>query len=252
MESKPRSRSLLHAFLAAALLASAWAAFGPECASCGGPAELFGGKKLALLGTIFYGALLALALTRRAGTALFAGIQIACGVHGALLAVLLETRTFCAPCALAGAAAFAALAVAIRLDPAGALRTSLALPAAAVAVQAWAHFAANLPEAQAVAEKAVERELAAPAPPAGTVRMIAFVRPDCGYCRVLERDVLPPLAEEFRGRLSVEERSAEHLPGVPTPTIILSGPAGRRVFPGLPPEEDLREAILEALGENRR
>jgi len=80
--------------------------------------------------------------------------------------------------------------------------------------------------------------------------MVVYTRPDCGYCMELEKDVLPGILREFGSRLSVERRSAEALPGIPTPTIILTGSERRRLFPGLPPEAVLREAISNVMGED--
>jgi hypothetical protein len=102
----------------------------------------------------------------------------------------------------------------------------------------------------AVSERVVQGELALPLVERGKVRMVVYTRPDCGYCMELERDVLPDLVRVFGTRLTVERRSAESLPGIPTPTIILTGSEKRHMFPGLPPREDLERAIQIVMGED--
>jgi hypothetical protein len=80
--------------------------------------------------------------------------------------------------------------------------------------------------------------------------MVVYTRPDCGYCMELEREILPDLIRDFGDRLQIERRSAQTLPGIPTPTLILCGSQKRRMFPGLPSREDLRRAIESVMGEN--
>ena len=79
--------------------------------------------------------------------------------------------------------------------------------------------------------------------------MIVYTRPECVFCQKLEAEILPELLADFRGRLSVERRPAEA--GLPTPTILVLGPGGTQVFPGLPSRERLGAAISLTLGEAR-
>lgn len=254
---EPRLWKTLVALLAIALGASLWAALEPQgCSSCGEARALFGGKALAFLGVAGYALLLSAALAGGPSRLLFAGLQIACGVHGALLALLIQKGLFCPPCLAAGTAAFWALALSFRIDPARFAATACLLPAAALFLQGWTIAAgvhgSDAAFRKASAESAAEEESSrSEASLERRALLVAFTRPDCGYCVDLERHVLPKLEAEFGDALAVRLRSARHLPALPTPTILLSGPGGRRHFPGLPPPEELRAAILQVLGETR-
>ena len=100
------------------------------------------------------------------------------------------------------------------------------------------------------ADQVVREELTAAPVERGKARMVIYTRPDCGYCMELERDVLPEITRAYGARLLVERRSAESLPGIPTPTLILRGAEKRRMFPGLPSREELRRAIETVMGED--
>lgn len=253
IESDGRKRwRLLMGLVLGALLGSLWAALaGAGCGSCEGVQALFGGKALALLGVAFYSALALVGLLSGPCLFVFTGLQIAAGIHGALFAVMFHRGMFCAPCLVTGALAVAALGVSLRIEPGNAYRASFVLPGAAFALQSWMIFAGGgipSPEAGTAARQAAEREVSGSPAPAGQVRMVAFTRPDCAYCRELEEIVIPELRAEFQGRISIERRSAEGIPGLPTPTIILTSEVGRKVFPGLPARQELEGAIQGLMG----
>jgi thiol-disulfide isomerase/thioredoxin len=257
MDTRDQDRKwwrLLLGLVLGAFLGSVWAALaGPGCGSCDGLHAAFGGRALALAGLAFYAAIAVAGLLRGPSLFVFTGVQIAAAVHGSLLALMFQRGIFCAPCLVTGGAAVAALGVSIRVDPANAFRAGFVLPGVVFALQSWMIFSGPAEaghEARGAAREAVRGELASPPEPAGRVRMVAFVRPDCGYCRELEDAVLPALRQEFGGRISIERRSAEGIPGLPTPTIILLGQDGRKVFPGLPPREELVRAIQGLMGES--
>jgi thiol-disulfide isomerase/thioredoxin len=241
-----RLRNILVGLLAVALGSSLWAALDPQgCTSCGEARALFGGKALAFLGVAGYALLLSAALAWGPSRVLTAGLQVA--------ALLFQKGLWCPPCLAAGTAGILALAVSFRLAPARFARTAYLLPAAALLLQAvLISSGAAGPEAEsrkaAAAGRAAEEEASHIKAPSSRAHLVAFTRPDCGYCLDLERYVLPRLEAEFGDALAVTLRSAQHLPALPTPTILLSGPGGRRRFPGLPPQEELRAAILEVLG----
>jgi hypothetical protein len=253
-KARPRAWKFLEAALTLAAAGSAWALFkGAGCSGCDAASLVFPGKNLAAMGLLYYSALLALAIGAGPSIVLYAGVLVATGVHAGLVAVLVRLGVVCAPCLFTAGAALGALVSAIACDPANAFRASVVSPGAAFVVQAWVLLSGALPaaaETKAQAERVVSSELSSAAPLRGKVRMVAYTRPDCGYCIELERDVLPKLRSELGDRLEVERRRAEDLPGIPTPTIILSGPAGRRLFPGLPPTEDLRLAIESLMGDS--
>ncbi len=171
-----------------------------------------------LAGFLFYAALLAAALragpTRLLFGALFAGL----GVHAALATTLfLEGRT-CGLClaAAGGSAALAALAVACDLD--NLPRLLFALPWAVVL--AAAGIGARAPE---------------------PARVTVYTQPDCAYCDEFRDRVLPLARREFGPRLEVAFRPAADFPAVRrTPTVVV----GKKVFEGVPPYDELREAIL--------
>lgn len=250
-----KSWRLFLLFVGLALLGSALSAvLGPSCGRCGGGGVLGGGRTLAILGTLYYAALLGMALVAGPCLPVFAGVQVASGVHGVLLMVLWQRGEFCPLCVGTAISAIAALVTSVIHEPRNAWRGAYVLPGTALFFQSWlilmgAGTGGTLPPAaQAEVRKAMAEKVSASPPSRGRIRMVAFVRADCGYCRILEEDVVPALKRDFGDRLAFEPRSAEAMPGMPTPTLVLSGQAGRRVFPGLPPEEDLRAAILTVMG----
>lgn len=240
--------------IGAAGLFSAWAAWGGGgCPSCGAAAGMFPGRSLGGAGVVFYALLLAAALGEGPSPLVTSGVLLAAGVHGGLLAVLAKERIFCPPCVGAAVSALFALAFALRCDGSIAFRATWVVPGAALLVQGWALFQGALsPAAQArsIAEPEARGDFRSTPVARGDVRMVVYSRPDCGYCIQLDRDVLPGLVREFGSRLRIERRSAEGLPGLPTPTLLLTGAAGRRVFLGLPDAEDLKAALHELMEAN--
>lgn len=243
-------------FLAAlglAALGSAWSLMGRgDCASCHSAGMIFPGSSLAATGVVYYSILLAAAMLFGPSLFVYSGILIAAGVHAGLVVVLLHLKLFCAPCLATAVAASLCLGLAIACDSSNAFRASLVSPGAACVIQLWVLLTGALPaaaESRDQADRIARDEFSKPSVSRGTVRMVVYTRPDCGYCIELERDVLPDLVSEFGSRLAVERRSAAELPGIPTPTLILSGAGGRRLFPGLPPTGDLRRAIETLMGD---
>jgi hypothetical protein len=238
-----------------AIAFSAWAALGSgSCASCDGAAELFRGKSLAAMGVVYYSILFTLAAALGPSLFVYSGVLLAAGIHGGLLAVLVHAKIFCTPCVGTALAALAALVFAIRCDSSNALRASLVIPVAAGLVQVGVLFSGVAPalaHARADTDQVVHEDLVSGPVARGQVRLVVYTRPDCGYCIQLERDVLPGLVREYGDRLAVERRSAAELPGIPTPTLILTGSTKRRLIPGLPEVEDLRKVIDELMGDRR-
>lgn len=239
--------------LGLALACSVWAAWGgSDCRSCQGAAEIFHGRNVAVVGVLYYGLLLAVSLVTGPNVFVYSGIALATGVHGGLLAILIQSKLFCAPCIATALSAAAALVFAVIAEPANAFRSSFIIPGAALAVQSWVLVTGALPaitETRASASRVAQEELSAAPVEPGRARMVIYTRADCGYCMQLERDIMPGIVSDFGARLAVERRSAESLPGIPTPTIILTGSDERRMFPGLPPREELERAIRKVMGE---
>jgi hypothetical protein len=111
-----------------------------------------------------------------------------------------------------------------------------AVGAQLVLVGAWI---AQTHAVNAVAETAARSE---------RVRIVAYERPDCSYCDEFERDILPAVRREFD--VDVERRDASDRPELPTPTIVVSGPRGREVFPGLPTVSMLADAVRVVRGDH--
>jgi hypothetical protein len=253
-QAHPRAWKVLIGSLAVAALAASWGAMGGAgCQSCQGVAEVIHGKNLATLGTLYYSILLVAAIFTGPKLFLFSGVMIAAGIHGPLVALLFQAKVFCLPCLVAAAAAGAAVVSVIILAPTNAFRGALLFPGTAFLFQTWILLSGAVPHSaqskSSVEHLAREEFRSAPVEP-GKARMVVYTRPDCGYCMELERDILPGVEKDFGNRLLVERRSAESLPGIPTPTIILSGSERRRLFPGLPPEADLRLAIKNVMGDS--
>jgi hypothetical protein len=252
-EKHPWAWRLLLFGLALATLAAFWGALGsPGCRPCEGLAATFlEGRHLAMLGTLYYSLLLATAILWGPQLLVFSGITIVVALHGQLLILLVQGKLLCWPCLVAAGGAGAAQVAAVVLDPSTIYRSSVLLPAAAVAFQAWAFLSGGIPMPKHPGETPSEiarDERGAPPIEPGKARMVIYTRSDCGVCMELEHDLLPPLLREFGEKLVLERRPAEALPGIPTPTIILSGSQKKRFFPGLPPAADLRAAIETVMG----
>lgn len=249
----PKAWRILLLALGTAIVGSVWSLYaGSNCASCHSTELLFPRNVLASTGVAYYTVLFVAAVMVGPTIFVYSGVLVAAGVHAGLVATLIHLRTFCLPCVLTATAAAVALAAVIACDRSNIFRASLVSPGAALAVQMWVVLSGALPAAAASRDEAarvVHEEFAQPPVPSGTVRMVAYTRPDCGYCVELERDVLPGLARDYGNRLVVERRSAEELPGIPTPTLILTGASKRRLFPGLPSTQDLRNTIDTLMGE---
>lgn len=247
-----RAWKLLILALLLAMAGSAWAWFaGAGCGSCTVASHTFQGRSMAAAGLFTYAFLLLAALTAGPSQFLHAGTFLAAGVHAGLIAILIRLGIFCAPCVFTSLAALGALVSSLAFEPSQAYRAGVLTPVAAGVVQAAALFSGELSVVASPPERAeriVEPDLLVAPALRGTVRMVIYTRPDCGYCQELERDVLPVLVGQFGSRVAIERRSARDLPGIPTPTIILSGADGRRLFPGLPPTEDLRRSIETLMG----
>jgi hypothetical protein len=250
----PKSWRLLQIALASATLFSAWAALGGRaCGSCEAAAQIFQGKNLAVVGMAYYGLLLLAALALGRSILIYSGVILAAGVHGGLLLILLHAKIVCGPCVGTALSALVALGAAIRCETWIAWRASWVIPGVALVVQSWLFLTAALPEAALAresAERISEEEFQATPVAKGQVRMVVYSRPDCGYCIQFDREVLPALVQDFGPHLQVERRSAENLPGIPTPTLILTGAQKRRFFPGLPELADLKSTVRDLMEES--
>ena len=218
------------------------------CSSCQEAKELTGGPGLGLLGTIAYSCLLALGLFLGPSRLFLLGSALAAGVHVVLMTLLVHRGIFCPPCFLTGGAAITAMVLSLRFQPANAIHVGIALSVAAVVTSIFlrlgATYEADRISATITSSIADPSQTIHPQTP-GTVQVFAFVRDGCHYCDLLEDDLFPVLREEFGDTVSIETKPAPD--GIPTPTIVIDG-AIRTVFPGLPPLERLRKAILDAQG----
>jgi protein-disulfide isomerase len=84
----------------------------------------------------------------------------------------------------------------------------------------------------------------APGPLSGPVRLIIYEQADCGYCRELRNDVLPPILHRYGGLISVQYRDALDVDWVRrTPTIFIDDPHHPEAIEGLPSVRYLRNRI---------
>ncbi|HLY11311.1 MAG TPA: hypothetical protein VKW04_18560 [Planctomycetota bacterium] len=241
--------------LGAADAGSVWSlGAGGDCSSCHAAGSLFPENVLAGAGVAAYSGLLAAAAVLGPTLLVSSGILIAAGVHVGLVVWLLHLRILCPPCLLVAAAAAVAAGSLLACDRSNTLRASLLIPGAALLLETWAVLRGELPPdaggSRGDLVRVAGEAFSQPAVPPGTVRMLAYTRSDCGYCVELEREVLPALVRDYGSRLQIERRPADDLPGIPTPTLILTGGEKRRLFPGLPSSSDLRTAIDSLLGDD--
>lgn len=246
---RPRFAALVTLAVAVALAGSIWSLMDLQgCFGCGEKGKLIGRLPLPLVGTVFYGALLAVLLVRR--FAVLAGVALlsAASVHLVLLALLLSNGIVCLPCYVAGGAALVGAAATLLGMP-RLRRTAIFLLPAMIAVTAAGIWAARGEAttyrrrvAQSYAIDAVE-ELGAPA--AGRVHLFHWKRPGCSACEMYESKVLPWILERHGSVLDVSSKTTEE-EGVPTPIVVVFGK--RCVFfPMIPLPSELELAIAVAL-----
>ena len=238
-------------FLGVAWAGSFWALLesgGAACSSCQEAKEFAGGPGLALLGTIAYSCLLAMGLFLGPTRLFLLGTSLAGGIHLVLMILLVHRGVFCPPCFLTGGAAITAMLLSLRLRLPHAMHAGVALSVAAVVTTL--SFRLDAPDEQRTPSVILDPSV----PPQshstlsrtpGIVQVLAFVRDGCHYCDLLEDDLFPVIKEEFGDTVSIKTKPAPD--GIPTPTIVIDG-ANRTVFPGLPPLDRLRKAILDAQG----
>jgi hypothetical protein len=185
----------------------------------------------AILGILFYSALLAGVLLRGFSPEVLLGVFFGAGVHAALVLQMLLRGPLCGLCLAAAVVSAAMVGVSFALDQVRIGRLAVVAPAAAMlATTGWT---ATVPVPMQAAE---ERR----------VRIAIFTQPDCPYCEELQQSVLPAIEKEFGRRVEAEVRSADDLPSVRrTPTLILQRGRTTRVIEGLPTVERLRGVIRD-------
>ncbi len=238
MSDEHRSESAWRAFLALAALelALAFAAAG-TCGSCGRT------PLVAWAGIAWYFAILLLGLAGARRAAFYGGL-FAAGAHVALVATLVSSGRSCPLCFIAGSVAVGLVVAALKADADNFGRLARGMAVGAVASQLLLLGGAVLE--RRAADDVIANDTSTRGE--GLVRLLVFERADCPYCDEFERDVLPA-AERAVGRLAVERRDASDRPELPTPTVVVQGPGGREVFPGLPTTEMLVEAVRAARGQ---
>lgn len=237
--------------VALALAGSIWAWIvksSGSCSSCGEANALAGDLDLASAGVAYYALLLSSGILFGPSRFFFFGVSIASAVHFVLIGLLVENQIFCAPCFVTGLSAMSAMVASFAVDRVNLARASTALPAAGLAALVGLHMLGVHAAVERVEEtrrqvSLLSESVRAPAP--GRARLVAYVRSGCRWCDVLERDVMPRIRRNFGGSVSIETRRAP--PGIPTPTIVVSG-SQRTVFPGLPETEAIERALELALG----
>lgn len=222
------SRRWPTAALCAAQAALALALALQACVSCARQ------DRWAWAGTAYYSMLAVLILLPCAAPVAGLMIQGALAIHAFLVARMLQTAAPCLPC-LAAASLSVALWLTWRpLDDRPPWRSAidfipiLALAASLVRPADPTRF-----------------EIEAPADNAASVELTVFEDAACPHCRELAAR-LPAIQSEHPG-LVVRRLAAADYPFVRTvPTILVRGPAGRRLFEGLPELGALKEAIRAA------
>jgi hypothetical protein len=254
----PRIRKLLLLGLVVALAGSFWALLGEGCRACSRSAELVGGLNLGAIGTAYYGLLVVAALTGRYSGSKTAsligarcvrgGMLIAGGVQLTLVAMLFRNRILCPMCLLTAAGALISASAVLALDRRHLTRSVALLCATAVltygGVKILRHYAETADEREAMrAERILLREQALP--PRGHARMVVYEWPTCHACQAFRAQVLPAICQEFRGQLTLEERTAWK--GMSVPTVIVLGRKNTHLV-GYYPTVIVRKAVRLACG----
>lgn len=251
LQPNKRSFGALLGLLALACAGSLWAWLGGSgCDACSSVRDFFpGSRSLAPLGTLFYGTLLAWGVLRGGSRLFYGSLMLAASAHLVLLVALYDRGIACAPCLLVGGAAILAAGLSMKVDRENLARGSVLLPLGALLTQAL-FFSLTEPGPRGLPES-FTRSLRAESPPPESpsqAELLVFSRAGCRYCEEFEEDFLPKLQERFGDRLALRRERAPA--GLPTPTFVIQGliqGAQRRVFPGLPPLEELQAAIEAAL-----
>jgi len=218
------------------------------CGSCGAGDPVHAG--VAAIGVLGYLALGAL-VRFKAWTPVYLGVFAATGIHLALAAFMIATKTFCPICVVATAFSLAAPAVLLFQD-----REEVRwIPRATVpaflltGLLTWTLLGAQ--EARADQARAEAREAAhflvadsAERPARAKVELHVFESAHCPYCREFRDNYAPRLAQDFP-ELEVVYHLAAGVPWVlRTPTLVLGGNVA---FEGLPVDyRDLAQAVARA------
>lgn len=227
--------------VAGALAASVWALRSTaRCAACASAAKEIG-LPLAPLGIVTYAGILVALLLAGLAPATAVAILAAAGAHLTLLAHLAATRVSCRACQATAAAAW--LAAGGILGALGAGWHVAALPAASLGAWLALRLATRWTGRKHQAKLAAVREVLAgeAGPEPGSLRLLVYKRDTCLKCRLLEKDILPPLEQMLGARLTVERRPAGAR--FPVPALFFLGGARRVAIVGLPDADDLRQAL---------
>jgi len=235
------SRLLPCAVAIIALAGACWASFGTaDCGRCQRAAATFEKIPLAWVGVGFYAILAVVAGRFGLSRLTRAGFFVAAGVHLVLLALLAWQKSFCGPCILTGAAAFAGAILCLGVRPRSLTCTLVPFGVAALAtlatvavlqarrpIHVYQHPVVGLPTATSEADR---------------VSLVVYERDGCKHCVDFEERVLPQVNEALGKPISVERRDADLM--MTTPTIVVQGKGGAtREFVGDTEANDLLDAI---------
>lgn len=183
------------------------------------------GPPLAWLAVAYYAALGVVSTIPRARELARFLSRWAFAVHLALVATMIRRGELCWICAACAAVSLGLLALSMCGDRRPAWRWGLEF----------------LP--LVLAAFAVVSALAPPPPPgieSSSVEMVVFRSDRCPHCVEFERDVVPRLSPD----LKITYLDADRYDFVRfTPTIVIRGPGKHRVFEGVPPLEEIIEAL---------
>jgi hypothetical protein len=216
------------------------------CGSCGAGNPVH--ATIAAIGILGYLALVTL-VRFKAWTSVYLGVFAAMGIHLALAAFMVASKTFCPICAAAAALSLAAPAALLFQD-----REEVRwIPRATVpafllsGLLTWTLLGAR--EARADQARAQAREAAHLLVEESTrskVELHVFESAHCPYCREFRDSYAPRLAQDFPD-LDVVYHPAAGVPWVQrTPTLVIGGNV---TFEGLPVDyRDLALAVAQARG----
>lgn len=247
-----------YVFIAICLAGSLWSIWEDRhCGQCNEAARLVGGINFGVLGALYYGLLLAIALllSNRFKKPVFAissvlpaGLIIAGATHLVLLTLLLKNRTVCPPCLLIGVSAMCGMVSCLAQNRVWCFRSLLIVPVVSLAV------IGGIKTSRVRADRDFTRESKRAASivsaekhtlPAGTAYVVVFTKEKCPACAKFKSSVLPVIEREFSDRILIEERPAWR--GMLTPTTVVLG-AKEALLIGYKPVDELRSAIRAASG----
>lgn len=247
---KALDKTVLLAAVGVALAVSILTGLYPEnCSSCLIASLLVSSISFSWAGMAFYSVLALLILLPRTWPAVLPMLAFAAGVHGVLLFTLYENEHTCWLCVAAGASIGAAFVFQALRQPEErtvmVLWLAIGLVTSKGVIEAGEFY--DEQQKSAAIHTATQDAKAHVEMVKGKASMVIYSLPGCHNCERFETEQLPRIQAEFGDSVTLQHRDPP--PYLPAPSIfIFPGPS---LFLGLPPQDELKETLQEAVQASR-